>query len=227
MRVRCYVRGASFRQGHKRDDVGRPAAAVQRPSRPRVRLFNVCCRTRRERDGQRTNEDDDHFAGLSLTDVVFGAGVGVPDYSRAQFEVYDREVYQAMLTSTGNGGLNWLVGVEFLRSGDDVVTEPLDCLAYTGVLQASVPGCFVGTSGALAGTSLTARTAGRRAMNNDTFEEDLESLSLSSRRLTRSSVRAGRWARKCACSRTDVTISFSAGPRIPLFTLVQAPYQLA
>ncbi len=141
-------------------------------------MFNVCCRTRRERDGQRTNEDDDHFAGLSLTDVVFGAGVGVPDYSRAQFEVYDREVYQAMLTSTGNGGLNWLVGVEFLRSGDDVVTEPLDCLAYTGVLQASVPGCFVGTSGALAGTSLTARTAGRRAMNNDTFEEDLESLSL-------------------------------------------------
>lgn len=133
---------------------------------------------RRERDGQRTNEDDDHFAGLSLTDVVFGAGVGFPDYSRPQFEVYDREVYQAILSSRGDGRLSWLVGAEFLRSGDTVVTEPVDCPSYSGTLQASVPGCFVGTSGALTGASLTARTVGRRAMNNDAFQEDFESVSL-------------------------------------------------
>ncbi len=133
---------------------------------------------RRERDGGRTNEDDDHFAGLSLTDVVTGAPVGFPDYSRAQLEVYERDIYQAILTSRGESRLRWLIGVEALQSTDEVNTAPLLCPAYTGVAQPDTPGCFVGSAGALAGASLTARNAGRRTMNNDRFIEDLTSISI-------------------------------------------------
>jgi iron complex outermembrane recepter protein len=133
---------------------------------------------RRERDGSRTNEDDDHFAGLSLTDVVAGAPVGFPDYSRAQFEVYERDIVQAILTSRGEGRLSWLIGAEFLQSSDTVSTQPINCPAYTGAAQPDTPGCFVGSAGVLAGASLTARSAGRRTMNNDLFVEDLQSASL-------------------------------------------------
>jgi iron complex outermembrane receptor protein len=132
---------------------------------------------RRERDGQRTNEDDDHFGGNSLTDVVAGAPVGVPDYSRAQFEDYERDIVQAILTSRGEQRLSWLFGAEFLRSTDNVATEPEDCLAYTGAALPDTPGCFVGSGGVLAGASLTARNAGRRTMNHDQFVEDLQSIS--------------------------------------------------
>jgi outer membrane receptor protein involved in Fe transport len=135
---------------------------------------------RRERDGQRTNEDDDHFAGLSLTDVAPGAAVAFPDYSRAQFEDYVRTVYQATLASTGDGWLSWLVGAEFLESKDDVVTEPENCLTYTGSGQPVVPGCFVGTAavGLTTTFSAGARSAGRTGMNHDEFVEDVESFSL-------------------------------------------------
>lgn len=133
---------------------------------------------RRERDGGRTNEDDDHFAGLSLTDVVSGAPVGFPDYTRAQIETYERDIYQAILTSRGENRLRWLIGAEVLQSTDRVNTEPLLCPAYTGAAQPDTPGCFVGNAGVLAGASLTARSAGRRTMNNDRFIEDLQSISL-------------------------------------------------
>lgn len=133
--------------------------------------------SRRERDGGRTNEDDDHFGGQSLTDVVAGAPVGFPDYSRAQFEEYERDIIQAVLTSRGERRLSWLFGVEFLQSTDDVSTQPIDCPAYTGAALSNTPGCFVGSGGVLAGASLTARNAGRRAMNNDRFIEDLQSMS--------------------------------------------------
>jgi iron complex outermembrane recepter protein len=132
---------------------------------------------RRERDGSRTNEDDDHFGGNSLTDVVTGAPVGFPDFSRAQFELYERDIVQAIFTSRGEQRLNWLFGVEFLQSTDRVNTEPVDCLAYTGAALPDTPGCFVGSGGVLAGASLTARNAGRRTMNNDRFVEDLQSIS--------------------------------------------------
>lgn len=133
---------------------------------------------RRERDGQRTNEDDDHFGGQSLTDVVAGAPVGFPDNTRAQFEDYERDIAQAILTSRGHERLSWLIGAEFLQSRDTVSTQPIHCPAYTGAAQPDTPGCFVGSAGVLAGASLMARNAGRRTMNNDLFVEDLRSLSL-------------------------------------------------
>jgi outer membrane receptor protein involved in Fe transport len=135
---------------------------------------------RRERDGSRRNEDDDHFAGISLTDVAPGTAVATPDYSRAQFEDYARNVYQAILASPNDGALKWLVGFEFLESTDNVVTEPESCPAYTGTAQPTTPGCFVGTAAAGATTtfSAAARNAGRGAMNHDTFVEQVESWSI-------------------------------------------------
>ena len=134
----------------------------------------------RERDGNRRNEDDDHFSGVSLSDVAPGAAVLTPDYSRAQFEEYSRDVYQAILTSNGDGPISWLFGVEFLQSTDDVVTEPEDCPAYTGAAQPNTPGCFVGTAtaGAANTFSAPARNAGRGTMNHDAFREEVESISL-------------------------------------------------
>ncbi len=134
----------------------------------------------RERDGARTGEDDDHFSGLSLSDVAPGAAVAYPDFSRSQFEDYSRDVFQATLTSPGGGRVSWLAGVEYLSSNDLVVTEPESCLAYTGAAPPETPGCFVGTATAGAATtfSAAARQAGRGAMNHDTFNEGVESSSL-------------------------------------------------
>jgi len=134
----------------------------------------------RERDGARTNEDDDHFVGLSLLDVSPGAAVSHPDYSRAQFEDYRRNVAQATFASKGGGRVSWLFGAEYLSSKDRVVTEPLDCPAYTGAALPATPGCFVGTVAAGAATtfSAAARQAGRGTMNHDTFNEEVDSVSL-------------------------------------------------
>lgn len=134
----------------------------------------------RERDGARTNEDDDHFVGLSLSDVAPGAAVSYPDYSRAQFEDYRRDVAQATFASKKDGRVSWLFGLEYLSSKDHVVTEPLDCPAYTGAALAVTPGCFVGTAAAGAATtfSAAARQAGRGTMNHDTFNEKVDSVSL-------------------------------------------------
>lgn len=134
----------------------------------------------RERDGARTNEDDDHFTGLSLSDVAPGAAVSYPDYSRAQFEDYRREVVQATFASKRGGRVSWLFGAEILNSKDHVATEPLDCPAYTGVAQPATPGCFVGTAaiGAATTFSAAARQVGRGTMNNDTFNEKVGSVSL-------------------------------------------------
>ena len=134
----------------------------------------------RDRDGSRTNEDDDHFAGVSLSDVAPGAAVAYPDYSRAQFENYRRDVAQVTFASKGSGRLSWLFGLEYLSSTDKVVTEPLSCAAYTGAALPATPGCFVGTAAAGAATtfSAAARQAGRGTMNNDTFREAVDSISL-------------------------------------------------
>lgn len=133
----------------------------------------------REREGARTGEDDDHFVGLSVTDVAPGATVAFPDYSRDQYESYTRDVVQATLASNGDRRISWLLGVEFLTSGDNVVTEPGACPAYTGAAQPITPGCFVGTAAAGATTtfSAAARQAGRGTMNHDTFNEDVDSIS--------------------------------------------------
>ena len=134
----------------------------------------------RDRDGARVNEDDDHFVGLSLSDVAPGAAVSYPDYSRAQFEDYRRDVAQVTFASKKGGRVSWLVGVEYLNSKDHVVTEPLECPAYTGAALAATPGCFVGTAAAGATTtfSAAARQAGRGTMNHDTFNEAVDSVSL-------------------------------------------------
>jgi len=134
----------------------------------------------RERDGARTNEDDDHFSGLSLSDVAPGAAVRFPDYSRAQFEAYERDVAQATFSSKGDGRISWLFGAEFLTSTDYVVTEPEACPVYTGAAQPTTAGCFVGTAdiGAATTFAAAARQAGRGTMNHDTFTEDVESVSV-------------------------------------------------
>lgn len=134
----------------------------------------------RERDGARTGEDDDHFAGVSLSDVAPGAVVSYPDYSRAQFEDYRRDVAQVTFASKTEGRASWLFGAEFLNSKDHVVTEPEGCPAYTGAAQAVTPGCFVGTAavGATTTFSAAARQAGRGTMNHDTFNEQVDSVSL-------------------------------------------------
>jgi len=136
--------------------------------------------SRRERDGARTGEDDDHFAGVSLSDVAPGAAVSYPDYSRAQFEDYRRDVAQVTFASKAEGRASWLFGAEFLSSKDHVVTEPEDCPAYTGAALPVTAGCFVGTAamGATTTFSAAARQAGRGSMNHDTFNEEVDSLSL-------------------------------------------------
>lgn len=134
----------------------------------------------RKRDGARRGEDDDHFAGLSLSDVAPGVAISHPDYSRAQFEDYKRNVAQVTLASKADGRLSWLLGAEFLNSKDHVVTEPEDCPAYTGTAQPVTSGCFVGTAAVGASTtfSAAARQAGRGTMNHDTFNEEVDSISL-------------------------------------------------
>ncbi len=132
----------------------------------------------RSRDAGRTNEDNDHFAGVSGLDVAPGAAVLTPDFTVAQFEDYERTVAQLYLASPAGGRFDWLAGVEYLESEDDVLVGPDLCPAYTGTAQPIVPGCFSGLLGTLPAVAAAARNAGRLNLNNDSFSEALESPSL-------------------------------------------------
>ncbi len=130
------------------------------------------------RDGGRSGEDNDHFAGQSGIDVMPGVEVRPADYTVGQFETFDRKVAQAYLASKGEGPVTWLVGVEYLTTDNTVNVDPTLCAAYTGAAQPIIDGCFVGQVGSLTGTSLQVRSAGRLGLNHDRFSETLESPSL-------------------------------------------------
>ena len=132
----------------------------------------------RRRDAGRSNEDNDHFAGVSGLDVAPGAAVLTPDFTIAQFEDYERTVVQAHLASPGGGRVDWLIGAEYLESEDDVQVDPNLCPAYTGAALPIAAGCFAGQLGTLGTVQAAARNAGRLNLNNDSFSESLRSPSL-------------------------------------------------
>lgn len=135
--------------------------------------------TRRERDGGRYNEDNDHYGGASGIDVTPGDATDGPDYTVAQHEDYERTGAQLYLASNGDGRVSWMVGAEGLWSESDMANDPDACPAYTGVAQASVPGCYVGLAGPLTTIAgLTQRIVGRVSVNHDEFLEKLSSYSL-------------------------------------------------
>lgn len=130
------------------------------------------------RDAFRDNEDNDHFAGHSGIDVAPGAAILTPDYTVGQFEDYQRTVLQAYLAGEPGERLTWLIGVEYVRSEDNVELDPRLCPAYTGAAQPVVPGCFVGQAGTLTGVPASVRSAGRLTLTHDNFREELTSPSL-------------------------------------------------
>lgn len=130
------------------------------------------------RDGGRSNEDVDHYAGHSSIDVIPGASTGGVDYTAAQHEDYSRTGAQIYLVSQPSGPLSWLVGVEGLWSQSDVASDPNLCPEYTGTLLPYTPGCFVGQAGTLAAQGATVRSAARLTMTHDEFSEDMTSYSL-------------------------------------------------
>lgn len=131
--------------------------------------------SRKNREGGRTGEDSDHFAGQSGIDVDPSLQVRFADYTVAQIEQYERTVAQAYLSSTGESAVNWLIGAEYLQSEGAVQTDPQLCPAYTGALLPITPGCFVGLSGTLTGSGATVRNAARLGLNNDSFNEKINS----------------------------------------------------
>ena len=132
----------------------------------------------RERDGGRTNEDNDHFSGQSGIDIAPGAAVLTADYAVDQLEDYSRAVGQAYLSSKSGGRTTWLIGVEYLTSTDEVVVDPRYCPAYSGVAQPLTAGCIAGQAGPLTGVPLTVRAGVKVSLNHDEFTEELTSPSL-------------------------------------------------
>lgn len=130
------------------------------------------------RDGGRSNEDVDHYAGHSSIDVIPGAALGGPDYTSAQHEDYSRVGAQFFLVSRTDGPVSWLAGIEGLWSGSDVENDPDFCAQYTGTLLPDTAGCFVGQAGTLGAQGAAVRNAARLAMLHDEFSEDMTSYSL-------------------------------------------------
>jgi outer membrane receptor protein involved in Fe transport len=133
--------------------------------------------SRAERDGSRSNEDFDHFAGHSGIDVAPGAAVLTPDYTLTQAEDYDRTTAQLYLASTGASAFSWLAGIEGLWSQSAVSLDPNLCPAYTGSPLPETAGCIVGRAGVLPAQSASVRTTGRLTLNHDQFSEQVDSYS--------------------------------------------------
>lgn len=133
--------------------------------------------SRAERDGSRSNEDFDHFAGHSGIDVAPGAAVLTPDYTLTQSEDYDRTSAQLYLASSGAGTFSWLAGVEGLWSESAVSLDPNLCPAYSGSPLPETAGCIVGRAGVLPAQSASVRTIGRLTLNHDQFSEQVDSYS--------------------------------------------------
>lgn len=132
---------------------------------------------RGERDGQRTNEDNDHFGGQSSIDVTPGDAVTGPDYTLPQFENFTRTSFQTYLASTGDSAWSWLGGLEGLWTKSDAMVDP-DCPTYTGALQTDASGCYPGRVGTLPTASASVRSSVRLGLNHDDFDEQLKSYSL-------------------------------------------------
>lgn len=132
----------------------------------------------RSRDGGRSNEDNDHFAGVSGIDVTPGDSTAGPDFTVAQFEDYTRTGAQLFLASNSGGRWSWLVGAEGLWSESDIVNDPNLCPEYTGTFGGAVAGCYVGQAGMLDAAAAQQRVVGRLTVGNDSFIEDLSSYSL-------------------------------------------------
>lgn len=133
--------------------------------------------SRAQRDGSRSNEDFDHFAGHSGIDVAPGAAVLAPDYTLTQSEDYDRTTAQLYLASTGVTTFSWLVGIEGLWSESAVSLDPDLCPAYIGTPLPETPGCIVGRAGVLPTQSASVRNTARLTMNHDEFSEQVDSYS--------------------------------------------------
>ncbi|HYE46390.1 MAG TPA: TonB-dependent receptor [Caulobacter sp.] len=132
----------------------------------------------KRREGGRSGEDNDHFAGQTGIDVTPGADTRGPDYTIGQFEDFSRTGVQAYLASQGEGRLTWLIGVEHLESSSVVDLDPSLCPTYTGTAQPATAGCYIGASGTLTGVPNQVRNAARLGLNHDLFDESLESPSL-------------------------------------------------
>jgi iron complex outermembrane recepter protein len=133
--------------------------------------------SRAQRDGSRSNEDFDHFAGHSGIDVAPGAAVLTPDYTLTQSEDYERSTAQLYVASTGANSFSWLAGIEGLWSESAVSLDPNLCTAYTGGPLPETPGCIVGRAGVLPTQSASVRNTARLTMNHDQFSEQVDSYS--------------------------------------------------
>jgi outer membrane receptor protein involved in Fe transport len=130
------------------------------------------------RDGNRSGEDGDHFAGHSGIVIAPAPSTLTADYSPTQIEDYERTVVQAYLASPAGGAVTWLLGAEYLTSDSGVNLDQPFCPAYRGTAQPVTPGCVVGAVGTLTAAGAAVRNAARLTVNNDTFTEKLESPSL-------------------------------------------------
>jgi outer membrane receptor protein involved in Fe transport len=142
----------------------------------------------RVRDAARTNEDLDHFNGISGY-TINGQGI---DLAAAQTEDFARSGFELFLASKGETRFRWLVGVEAQAAQTDVANNSGGfCPSYTVAgAPVFVAGCNPGggvtanpDSGPL-GVALTALQVGtalstaRQNLNNDMFSEELKSYSL-------------------------------------------------
>lgn len=139
----------------------------------------------RQRDGLRSNEDADHYAGLGGYSVL-GQAI---DLTQEQSEDFNQSNFQVFLSSPNESAIKWLVGAEVLQNSILARTTVGACPAYTGAAVALNPGCNPGGGAAVAsgfsgsGAVLTAaqagsaRTTSRFNLNDDTFDEELTSYS--------------------------------------------------
>lgn len=142
---------------------------------------------RRVRDAGRSNEDFDHFSGIS----GYTINGQVIDLTAIQHEDFDRTGAEIYLASRSEGQVRWLIGAEMQLYTSDVITDPLSCPVYATLGAPTFnAGCIPGggvtanpDSGpnSVALTALqvaTALSTGRQNLNHDEFTEDLESYSI-------------------------------------------------
>lgn len=142
----------------------------------------------RAREASRTDEDLDHFNGIS----GYTLNGQVVDLAAAQSEDFVRSGAELFVASKGETRLRWLVGVEAQTYAYDVANNAGGfCPAYaTAGAPVFIAGCNPGggvtanpDSGPL-GVALTALQVGtalstaRQNLNNDQFREELTSVSV-------------------------------------------------
>jgi iron complex outermembrane receptor protein len=92
----------------------------------------------RNRDASRTNEDYDHFLGLSTFAPRGTGGVNIPvDLAQDQFEKFHLYDGQATLASHDGERLSWIAGFEALHYSDEVSQGFENCAAYNPAAKTS------------------------------------------------------------------------------------------